>query len=308
MRTLVLGGLLALTIAAPAGAATVTVKRGAAFKKATMIKEPVTGRLPRAQEEARRLSATCSSRAPRSPGAAKVKVTLGVPAGTPIGRYNLHLCADEQCRRSGKVNVVDDGVKTEIRALSDVFQETDDSDDEADIARTSASLCKAVHPAQKFTEKAALASLDRFLTTTAGADAMRAFAKSPDAKSAGAARAAAVAAITVGSPGAALAASLRVQELQPTRMEPLLNVAGLAVSVGRPNEAIALLDAAATRVEDGGAPMGIAHRSSALATRGRHEHARPVQGGPAGRRRSGGQRAGAHRGGHHRRCGARLSG
>ena len=267
LRTLVLGGLLALTVAAPAGAATVTVKPGAAFNKTTVVKQPATVRGYLGLKKQRDGYNDIQLAGAKLATGGKLKLTLGVPAGTPLGRYRLHLCADEQCRRSGKVNVVDDGVKTEIRALSDAFPETDESGDEEDIARTSASLCKAVHPAQKFTEKAALASLDRFLTTTAGADAMRAFATSPDSKSAGAARAAAVAAITVGSPGGALAASLRVQQLQPRRMEPLLNVAGLAVSVGRPNEAMALLDAAATRVEDGGAPMGIAHRSSALATR-----------------------------------------
>lgn len=114
---------------------------------------------------------------------------------------------------------------------------------------------------------ATVASAQRHLRTTAGADAMAAFRQSPSFRSAARAQAAAAGAVVAGQPGAALAALLRAHQLEPREASHLVNAAAVASSIGLPNEALAMLDGAARLDDRDHAPMGIARGAVALTNR-----------------------------------------
>ncbi|MDO9455974.1 hypothetical protein [Nocardioides sp.] len=96
------------------------------------------------------------------------------------------------------------------------------------------------------TLSAALASLHARLQSDA-ADGVRRLRASPAYGDVGKLQELAVAGTTQAVPGLALAALLRAAELEPTIATHLIDAAAIATSVGMPNEAIALLDAAAQR-------------------------------------------------------------
>lgn len=216
----------------------------------------------------------------RSATAPNRAVRVGVPVGTPAGRYRVLACADDRaaarerreapnCRPAGRpVTITATGGDELLQAMSDLTDEPTPAEDQTALQAFTQAQCRAVVPARRFTLVQAVASARGFLTRTAGADAMRAFAASPEYRDAGRAQRAAVAAVADGRPGAALAALLRAHELQPQRAAHLRNAATMAASVGLPNEALALLDGA-TRRQDAPLPgMGIGQHAAALAIRG----------------------------------------
>lgn len=127
-------------------------------------------------------------------------------------------------------------------------------------------LCDDVEEAVPMTAPDALARL-RSVLETAAPDGMALLAEDPGYASAQGSQRLAAAALSQGSPGLALAALLRAHELEPAIGSHLLNAAALAVSLGRPNEALALLDAAGAR-SFRGAPMGVPPTAVAALVRG----------------------------------------
>ena len=75
------------------------------------------------------------------------------------------------------------------------------------------------------------------------------------------------AAIAAGKPGAAVAAALRMRQLDPKDADPLISLAGLIASQGMAQQALALLDAAAKLPAKAKAPMGIDVRAVAANNR-----------------------------------------
>jgi tetratricopeptide (TPR) repeat protein len=105
----------------------------------------------------------------------------------------------------------------------------------------------------------AAAALDRsraFLEDQVGADAMAAFAASPEASSASKATTAAAAAAMTGNVGGAAAALLAAAGHEPADARHLVNLAGVLPDLGLASEAIALLDAAEGMEAPTSAPYG----------------------------------------------------
>lgn len=117
------------------------------------------------------------------------------------------------------------------------------------------------------TLSAALGGARSFLTTTAGADALSRLESSGQASTPGKAEALAAAAVTHGSPGLAFAALLKAHGLEPRNANHLVNAAAMATSVGLPNEALAMLDAAQT-LDLRRPAMGISQRAISMTVRG----------------------------------------
>ena len=114
---------------------------------------------------------------------------------------------------------------------------------------------------------AALASVHAFLAEQAP-NGQALFAATAAYNDATRAQQAAGGAITMGRPGAALAALVRAHELEPWQASHLVNAAAVASSVGLPSEALAMLDAA-ERLDDPDRPaMGIGRHAVALNNRG----------------------------------------
>ena len=205
---------------------------------------------------------------------------LGVPVGTRPGVYRVLACADDRgavresvehrnctvARRSIRILAAPDD--TAIVALSDEFEQPDEADDRAAVALLRATSCKATQPLRRMTVRRAISSARAALTQRAGADAMAAFAASPEFRSAGGAQEASVLALTAARPGAALAALLRAHDLQPRRAAHLRNAAAMAASLGLASEALGLLDGAARPDDQPLAGMGIEPQAAALAVRG----------------------------------------
>lgn len=127
-------------------------------------------------------------------------------------------------------------------------------------------LCDDVEPPVPTTLPAALAGL-RSLLEAMAPSGMALLAEDPGSATATGAQRLAAAAVSQGSPGLALAALLRAHELEPAMGSHLLNAAALAVSLGRPNEALALLDAASARAFRA-PPMGVPATAVAALIRG----------------------------------------
>ena len=109
----------------------------------------------------------------------------------------------------------------------------------------------------------ALAHIETRLGQHASSKALRAFAGSTDARTAGGAVNGVFAALGAGKPWAAIDATLRVQQLDPRDAGPLISLAGLVSAQGMPAEALALLDAARRLKNGSPAPMGISDQAIA---------------------------------------------
>ena len=245
-----------------------------------------------------------------------------MPFGTQPGRYHLLACADDraavaEAAEGDNCRVAthpEDGVEVptpiqilaegeyRVDAFSDIFDQPDEADDVADLARLSPTFCNNPATSTVSTLPAALASVHAFLNEHAP-NGQALFAGIAAYHDATRAQEAAGGAIAMGRPGAALAALVRAHELEPTQASHLVNAAAVASSVGLPSEALAMLDAA-ERLEDPDRPaMGIGrhavalnNRGAALAMLGR------LRRGRSRARRRLGRRAAAERGQHEPRC------
>lgn len=236
----------------------------------------------------RRVAALAPGRALAQP---KTRVT--VPIGTPAGTYALLACADDRgtvkesqeagnCAIATKritVTTVPGSETLRLDQLSDVFRWPDDESGPLQLVKV---FCQSVHPPRALTLSASVAAVRADLTRRAGADAVRMVDTSPLAATADQAQELAAAAITQASPGLALAALLRAHTMEPRNSTHLVNAAALATGLGLPNEALAMLEAAA-RLDLGRPAMGVSQQAIALVVRanalvltGRAPAARPL--------------------------------
>ncbi|HEX8101574.1 MAG TPA: hypothetical protein VF533_03105 [Solirubrobacteraceae bacterium] len=214
--------------------------------------------------------------------------SVSVPAGTRPGVYHLVACADDRAataeavedancavathpeagvERPSVVEIVAEAQDYRIDALSDVFEDTDESDEE-DLDRSREAFCAPTPDSGARTVDEALASIRAYVNAKAGPEAMAQFAASPEYADADKAETAAAAAVATKRPSAALAALVRAHELEPAESSHLVNLAAIASSVGLPSEALAVLDGA-DRLDDPDVPaMGISRHAVALANRG----------------------------------------
>lgn len=165
-----------------------------------------------------------------------------------------------------------DPADTEYRAaLTDAIaqtkanlaQLTGDAQPAAAAAPAANELKVPIVPDRAMTRAEALANLRKLLEMNCTPEALAAFAASEEAKTARGSAEAAVAAVMVKRPLAAVAALLRAHELEPGNGSHLANLAGVASTLGLPRHALALLEG----VERPGA-MGVPGRAMALTTRG----------------------------------------
>ena len=110
----------------------------------------------------------------------------------------------------------------------------------------------------------ALASLEGALASAAGPTALARLAGTKVGKSAPQAETVAAAEIAKANPGGALAALLIAHKVDPKEARHLENAAVVAVSLGYPQEALALLEAAKSMPESGYSEMGIDRTSRTL--------------------------------------------
>lgn len=207
-------------------------------------------------------------------------VEVTVPVGTQPGRYTLLACADDTGRRAegneadnclpagGPLTVAaPEGNETLVlQQFGDTAPWPDEDEESWDLELVQSFCTKTVaYRAMSLTE--AVSSTRRFLERAAGADAMRMLDTSGEADDPVAAQELAGVAVVKGVPGLALAAMLRAHELEPTNAGHLINAAGLAVSVGLPNQALAMLDASVSGELRRGA-MGISQQAISLVVRG----------------------------------------
>lgn len=123
---------------------------------------------------------------------------------------------------------------------------------------------RAAHPSLA----SALSSAHHMLVAADGARALHRFATSPDARSYRRAMAAAAAAMLDNRPDAALLALLRAHALAPRDPRPLLDASVLLTSDQLPNQALALLGAAARLPLPARSPEGISRLAELDADRG----------------------------------------
>lgn len=107
-----------------------------------------------------------------------------------------------------------------------------------------------------------------YLAQRVGAANLAAFRSAPEFASPEAAQTFAMAAMADSRPDGALAGLLHAHELDPQSKIILVNAAGMLASLGMPNEALALLDAAASLPGEMATPMGISGEQLAANTRG----------------------------------------
>ncbi|MDP2772286.1 MAG: CARDB domain-containing protein [Nocardioides sp.] len=203
-------------------------------------------------------------------------VKLTVPVGTAAGSYSVLVCTDDRgtvreksetnnCTPAAKrlaVKVAPGSATLRLQTFGAGFWRP--SNEYLGLIKA---FCGAVRPAKAMTLGAALTSARSFLSTTAGADALTKLGSSSLAATADQAEALAATAVTKGSPGLALAALLKAHGLEPRNANHLVNAAAMATSVGLPNEAIAMLDAAQT-LDLRRPAMGISQRAISMTVRG----------------------------------------
>jgi tetratricopeptide (TPR) repeat protein len=197
----------------------------------------------------------------RSKTPRKKPTTLRVPLGTAAGEWELLACSDDRgavrekdegdnCRAAGKTKVTAIGGDFRIDALTDFEPVPSDAEAAQDLSSMKSITCiPSSVKGGAMPLKKALASIESTLVAKAGRTDVTAFARSADAKSTKKLEAAAVNALAAGTPGAALAALVRMHELEPKEASHLVGAASVATAVGMPREALGLLDGAA-RLDD----------------------------------------------------------
>lgn len=129
-------------------------------------------------------------------------------------------------------------------------------------------ICQAKAAPQMLTLPQALQNGWNYLTQRVGAANLSAFRSAADLDTPAKAQAFALAALADNRPDGALAALLHAHTLDPQSPIILVNAAGIFVTLNKPNEALALLDAAAALPGPMATPMGIPGEELAANTRG----------------------------------------
>ncbi|GAA3674556.1 hypothetical protein GCM10022237_37670 [Nocardioides ginsengisoli] len=211
------------------------------------------------------------------------KVAVGatsfrVPVGTPAGSYAVLVCADDRgvvtesneannCAAAGgrvAVSAAPGTEKLTLQSFADAYTWPDDESGTVDDIRL---FCKSLYPARALSLTAAIAGAEQSLKSQAGAGVLDQLARSGKANTVEAAQELAATATLAGRPGLALASLLRAYRLEPANGTHLVNAAAVATAIGLPNEALAFLDAAATRGHRR-TPLAIPQQASALVVRG----------------------------------------
>ena len=206
--------------------------------------------------------------------------TLRVPLGTTPGPYELLACSDDRgavaekdegdnCHAAGEMKIAAIAADFRIDALTDFEPVPTDAEAAEDL--TSMKPIRCIPSSVKggaMPLRKALASIESTLVAKVGQADVRAFEKSADAKSTKKLEAAAVNALAAGTPGAALAALVRMHELEPKEASHLVGAASVATAVGMPREALGLLDAAARLDDRVPGAWGLNAQAVILANRG----------------------------------------
>lgn len=215
----------------------------------------------------------------RSPTPRRKPTSLRVPLGTGAGDYELLACSDDRgavrekdegdnCRAAGRMKVGALGGNFRIDELTD-FEELSEEQVSEELTLLKPVMClpsQVRGGAMPLTK--ALASIDSTLNAKAGKADVAAFEKSADAKSTKKLESAAVNALAAGAPGAALAALVRMHELEPKEASHLVNAASVATAVGMPREALGMLDAAERLDDRVPGAWGLNSKAVILANRG----------------------------------------
>lgn len=203
--------------------------------------------------------------------------TVGIPVGTAPGSYRVLACADDRgVAREG--NEIDNctAATTSLRVTAapgtgtmalPSYADTSPWLPDALSVTWLKAMCQHTFPAVRMTPATAISRLKAMLRTAGGADVLTRLAASGLADDAAQAQRLAATGALQDSPGLALAGLLRAHDLEPRIGNHLVNAAAVAVGMGRPNEALALLDSAAPLDLRRGA-MGINPQYDALVVRG----------------------------------------
>jgi hypothetical protein len=205
-------------------------------------------------------------------------VGVGVPVGTAPGVYRLLACADDRGAVREKTEYDDcTPASTAIRVTAapgtDQMRLPSYADTSPWLPTEQLSLvyiksmCRRTVPAQGMTPATAITRLKATLTAAGGRDVLTRLARSGLTDDAAEAQQLATQGLLRNSPGLALAGLLRAHDLEPRVGNHLINAAAVAVGMGRPNEALALLDGAVPLDLRRGA-MGINPQYDALVVRG----------------------------------------
>jgi hypothetical protein len=183
------------------------------------------------------------------------------------GSYRLLACSGTHCAASHNLVAVGAGTATQVQAFSD----SHDPQEQylAGNAHFDPSICPVPAPPGALPSTAgALSAARALLAQAAGPQGLAAFQRSAAYKSADAGESAAVEAVALGKPGAALAALLRAHELKPDEPRYLAAAAAILTGLGHPKEALALLNGATTLAPSASAPFGINTQAVALNAKG----------------------------------------
>lgn len=203
--------------------------------------------------------------------------TVGIPVGTPAGSYTVLACADDrgtvkESNEAGNCTAATTGltVGEEVGAADMSLQTFSETyrwpDSEQSSLQYIKIFCRTSYPVASYTLPSALASIRSELERLAPGG-LALVDSSGLASTPAKAQGLAGAAVTQGSPGLALAALLEAHSLEPGRGTHLVNAAALATSVSLPNQAIALLDAAAS-MDFLRPALGIPRQATVAAIRG----------------------------------------
>jgi tetratricopeptide (TPR) repeat protein len=199
-------------------------------------------------------------------GPKKSKVT--VPP-MPAGNYRLLTCAGSHCSATPGQISVSDGPPERTVAFSDSRQLEEKDDNLASSNGLTPALCPTpVAPRRLPSLAGALDAAEKLLADAAGPKGMAQFRASAAYKSAAAAETAAVEAVAVKEPGAALAALLRAHDLEPKEPRYLVGAAAILTSLDHPAEALALIQGADNLTPTRSAPFGINVQALALNAKG----------------------------------------
>lgn len=200
-----------------------------------------------------------------------------VPVGTPAGSYRVLACTDDRgtvkeadeadnCTAATsalRVREVAGSDDLTVQAFSQSYRWPDNEQSNLQYMKI---FCQSAYPTKRYTLTSAIASVRSRLEELAPGGLAK-VEKSGLASTALNAQQLAVAGLTEGSPGLAMAALLRAHQLEPTNGRHLLNAAAIATSISLPNEALAFLDAAVGRTFLRPA-AGIPHQATAMVVRG----------------------------------------
>jgi tetratricopeptide (TPR) repeat protein len=185
----------------------------------------------------------------------------------PAGSYRLLTCSGSHCAGSGQI-AISDGKPEQTVAFSD-SRKLDEDPNLPSSSGLNPSLCPApVAPRRLPSLAGALDAAEKLLASAAGPKGMAQFKSSPAYKSAAGAEQAAVEAIAVKEPGAALAALLRAHDLEPDEPRYLVGAAAILTSLDHPAEALALIQGADKMTPTRSAPFGVNVQALALNAKG----------------------------------------